>query len=209
MRSNRKLSLEKPAWSLTQMDDGTKTSSDCMTLSQSSPMFGDFFSPAIRFQAGIKRAATLLSVEWKSLISLWVIVDGGQLYRTSDLFTRPSRRLPQSTNTKHVCRSSPRGATLYHNGEVHVIFSKNKIQLWGTVQPEGQNTTQRSLFNVDRIEWLQQKNIFCRFGFHSYCWLLLTWQEQLFCAFGKVRSFLLLQLILRSHWWTEELFVWS
>lgn len=68
---------------------------------------GTSLFPAIRFQARIKRVSTLLSVEWKTLISLWVIVDRGQRHCTSDLFTWVSSRLPQSKQHKGaICKTN-------------------------------------------------------------------------------------------------------
>lgn len=61
----------------------------------------------ITFQARIKRVSTLLSVEWKTLISLWVTVDRGQRHCTSDLFTWLSSRLPQSKQDKGaICKTN-------------------------------------------------------------------------------------------------------
>lgn len=61
--------------------------------------FGTSHFALIKFQARMKRASTLLSVEWKTLISLWVIVDRGQCHCTSDLFTQLNSRpcIPDNT----------------------------------------------------------------------------------------------------------------
>lgn len=63
-----------------------------------------FLFPPIRFQDRIKRVSSLLSVAWKSLISLWVNVDRGQHHFTCDLFTQFSSRFPW---TKHKTQKEP------------------------------------------------------------------------------------------------------